>query len=104
MTCTPQHHWLVPFLTWLIPVLSITGLTIVRMFPPGRIRPLLTFGGRKLWAPPWVTGRFGWGISLANQVPFSLNNILLGAYPYLLLNAFWAWNALRGINEWKKEK
>jgi hypothetical protein len=45
--------------------------------------------------------RVGWIISLTNQIPFGLANILLGAYGFLLLNAFYAWNAIWGIIEWK---
>ena len=81
-TCAaPAVHWLVPYLNWLIPALSIIGMTMVR---------------KKM--------RSGWVISLLNQIPFGLNNILLGALPYLILNAFYAWNAFWGIVEWKSTR
>jgi hypothetical protein len=79
MECVSRPvHWLLPYLNVLVPILTITGMTLVRK-----------------------KQRVGWVISLVNQIPFGLANVLLGAYGFLVLNAFYAWNALWGIIEWK---
>jgi hypothetical protein len=44
--------------------------------------------------------RWGWRLSLWSQIPFAVTNLAAGLWPYLLFNAWFAWNAYRALVEW----